>query len=199
MSAANLAQALCRRGHRSRFIIQGVCTVCARLRPSGAVSADHEPVRVDHLKLSRPKRPSVKAQLEELARLIKQASDVPKHTAEVKVRSYTRASRERPKAKGTRGFISDERASRVNCRARLRGAEGVVTSADIHYRMLRQRGKCAYCRVCISWNFEIDHIIPLARGGSNWPRNIQLTCGPCNFAKLAKDPIKFAQSIGLLL
>lgn len=46
---------------------------------------------------------------------------------------------------------------------------------------------------------HVDHIKALARGGSNWPSNLQLTCGPCNNRKRAIDPIEFARRNGRLI
>ena len=65
-----------------------------------------------------------------------------------------------------------------------------------------QKGKCAYyatCRKSIRNGFHIDHILALSKGGSNWIRNIQLTCASCNLSKQAKHPLVFARQIGLLL
>ena len=45
----------------------------------------------------------------------------------------------------------------------------------------------------------IDHIVPLAKGGSDGPENIQLLCAHCNRRKSAKDPIVFMQENGFLL
>jgi 5-methylcytosine-specific restriction endonuclease McrA len=46
---------------------------------------------------------------------------------------------------------------------------------------------------------RLDHIIPLARGGKNEYRNMQVTCPTCNRQKHSKDPIEFMQSRGYLL
>jgi 5-methylcytosine-specific restriction endonuclease McrA len=47
--------------------------------------------------------------------------------------------------------------------------------------------------------YQIDHIVPLSKGGSNWPRNIQLTCRFCNHSKRAHDPVDFSRKLGALL
>lgn len=63
----------------------------------------------------------------------------------------------------------------------------------------RQNGKCAICRVSITDGFHVDHIMPLALGGDNLPRNVQLLCVPCNLSKAAKHPVDFMRSKGFLL
>lgn len=86
-----------------------------------------------------------------------------------------------------------------NARARRRGAEGHHTVADIKRIRKAQKDKCAVCRTRLDGGGHVDHIKSLRRGGSNWPRNIQLLCAPCNHEKNARDPIEFMQSRGLLL
>ncbi len=40
------------------------------------------------------------------------------------------------------------------------------------------------CRVCgTSSNLQIDHVIPIDRGGTNDIRNLQILCGRCNLQK----------------
>lgn len=54
-------------------------------------------------------------------------------------------------------------------------------------------------RVSLREGYELDHIEPLARGGSSWPRNLQLLCQPCNRRKQAQDPLVWARKEGRLL
>lgn len=84
-------------------------------------------------------------------------------------------------------------------RAREKNAEGSFTPTDIHSMLKQQREKCVVCRVDISETYQIDHIMPLALGGSNNISNIQLLCSHCNLSKNAKHPIDFMQSRGFLL
>ena len=83
-------------------------------------------------------------------------------------------------------------------RAMKRGAEGSYTVNDIDVIMKAQHRKCGYCRKSIKNGYHVDHIVALINGGTNWPRNLQLLCGSCNSRKNAKDPIVFAQQLGLL-
>ncbi len=64
------------------------------------------------------------------------------------------------------------------------GAEGVITSRDIAALFKR------YGRICLccgsKFKIQIDHVIPLSRGGTNWPDNIQPLCKSCNCKKGTK-------------
>lgn len=84
-------------------------------------------------------------------------------------------------------------------RALKLGAEGQHTPDDVKRIREMQRDRCACCRVPLRRKGQIDHITPLAAGGSNWPNNLQLLCRTCNTSKRASDPIDFMQSRGLLL
>jgi 5-methylcytosine-specific restriction endonuclease McrA len=94
------------------------------------------------------------------------------------------------------------RARGRNYRARLNSAEGSHTGAEIKALFKTQRGRCAYfahCGTSLKGGYHADHIRPLARGGSNWITNIQLTCEACNNKKRAIDPVEYARRIGLLV
>lgn len=68
-------------------------------------------------------------------------------------------------------------------KAAKRNADGRFTDADIHAMLNEQEGRCVYCRRDISDCYTVDHVIPLSRGGSNWPQNLQLLCASCNSSK----------------
>lgn len=85
-------------------------------------------------------------------------------------------------------------------RARKLSAEGTHTPADLKRILEAQGHRCAYCGTDLrKAKKHIDHIMPLALGGSNAPSNLAYACAPCNLSKGARDPIDFAQERGLLL
>ena len=86
-----------------------------------------------------------------------------------------------------------------NYRARFKGAEGSHTGDDIKALFVKQRGRCVYCNVKLGKGYHVDHIQPLAKGGSNWPSNLQLLCVKCNNRKRATDPLEFARRLGRLV
>lgn len=90
-----------------------------------------------------------------------------------------------------------------NYRARKRSAVGTHTAVDIARILDKQKGLCANCHTKLfeygKHKYHVDHIMPLARGGSNWPSNLQCLCPTCNLSKNAKDPIEWAQQNGRLL
>lgn len=77
---------------------------------------------------------------------------------------------------------------------------GTISKIRIKRLLSLQRRKCYYCGTpFINSDFHVDHIIPLAKGGTNTDDNIQLLCPRCNLSKGAKDPIEFRQQQGFLL
>jgi len=66
-------------------------------------------------------------------------------------------------------------------RARKAAAEGFHTRDDIEALFSRQSGRCAHCDS--PEKLEIDHIVPISKGGSDWPHNLQLLCRSCNATK----------------
>lgn len=90
-----------------------------------------------------------------------------------------------------------------NRRAKKRLADGKNTTADVRRIFDAQRGLCANCNSKLFKSgvkkYHVDHIMPLALGGSNWPSNLQCLCPTCNMKKNAKDPIAWAQENGRLL
>lgn len=87
-----------------------------------------------------------------------------------------------------------------NRRARVRQNGGTHTAADVAEIFRVQGHKCAYCQADLAGKKRhVDHITPLAKGGSNDRRNLQILCVACNKSKSARDPIEFMQSKGKLL
>jgi len=85
-----------------------------------------------------------------------------------------------------------------NRRARLR-TTGTL-SLDIAVKLFKlQKGKCACCGEPLGKDYHLDHIMPIALGGENVDKNIQLLRSRCNLQKNAMHPVDFMQNRGFLL
>jgi 5-methylcytosine-specific restriction endonuclease McrA len=120
------------------------------------------------------------------------------HVADTKARSdeWYRKNRARKYAKYRAWVSANPEAFRALWQrryAREKLALGKFTAADIGRLFEQQRGGCFYCGVSIGIEFEVDHYLPLSRGGTNEPSNIVLACRPCNRAKGSKHPDEFAR------
>ena len=77
---------------------------------------------------------------------------------------------------------------------------GGKLSKDIVKKLFKlQKNKCACCGKSLKNGYQLDHIMPLALGGSNCDNNIQLLTPFCNNSKHAKHPIDYMQRKGFLL
>ena len=53
-----------------------------------------------------------------------------------------------------------------------------------HVLFGRQEGRCNSCKTAFEFrHFEVDHVVPVSRGGSDHLDNLQLLCGSCNRIK----------------
>jgi len=68
-------------------------------------------------------------------------------------------------------------------RARQQAAPGWTSTTQLAGRIALYGGLCWICHVPAT---TIDHVIPLARGGSNWPANLRPACRGCNSSKGAR-------------
>ena len=66
--------------------------------------------------------------------------------------------------------------------------------------MKRQGNTCAYCgRRRLASSFEIDHMDPVVRGGSNDFDNLQVICRPCNQRKAIQTDQEFRRRYARLV
>ena len=75
------------------------------------------------------------------------------------------------------------RAKKVNDRCQQKGVEGFVTGEDLLNIYEQQQHKCYFCDGDIDYDFHVDHLCSISRGGLNIVDNIALTCDYCNLHK----------------
>lgn len=91
-----------------------------------------------------------------------------------------------------------KREYRQSRRARIEGNGGAHTAEDIEALYEIQNKRCAGCSKLLRGNYDIDHVMPVSRGGSNSADNLQLLCGHCNRSKHDALPEQWAHRIGKL-
>lgn len=91
------------------------------------------------------------------------------------------------------------RSHKVNYHARKKAAVGIITIEVIELRHQQQKNRCYYCDDPYNDAYHIDHMIPLARGGTNEPHNICISCISCNLRKHTKMPWDFLRLIASTL
>ena len=96
-----------------------------------------------------------------------------------------------------RASPESSRISEHNRRAQMNGGKLSRGLSDKLFKL--QKGRCACCGQPLGKNFHLDHIMPLALGGSNTDDNIQLLRQRCNIQKKAAHPVDFMQKRGFLL
>lgn len=91
------------------------------------------------------------------------------------------------------------RVIRANRDSRIK-ASATKLSSDLVERLLKtQRWKCACCGASLKAGYQLDHTMPLARGGEHIDSNMQLLTPLCNARKKDMHPVDWAQKNGRLL
>lgn len=80
-------------------------------------------------------------------------------------------------------------------RSLIKKAVGTFTAGDIELQLKSQRAKCWWCGISVKTGFHVDHLIPLARGGSNSPENIVISCPKCNTSRRDRLPHEWSDRL----
>lgn len=172
----------CVNGHMSiRFVSNGDCVVCHANKHARWLA----------------KHPGLEAKWARERR----AKDPTGHRAEVRRHALKnpeqmKAALRRWKAENIEQVRLKGRISRSNYRAKQARNGGYFSEEDIRRLMAAQGGRCKACG-CAE-KLELDHIEPIAIGGSSDPSNLQFLCRPCNRSKGKREFLEWAKEKGYL-
>lgn len=116
-----------------------------------------------------------------------------------RTRQWMDANPERVRANARRWSKAnpEKRLATFNTRrARMKGAGGKHTAADMRTQYQAQQGLCYYCSKPLCGKYEGDHKIPIARGGTSWPENMVCACAKCNRKKHTRTDLEFFAWLG---
>ena len=96
--------------------------------------------------------------------------------------------RRAPQADATRRYKLKKplavRLNKIRRRVMTNNAKGTVTTQQAQWRIDMWGGMCYLCGVDYT---ALDHVIPLSKGGTNYPANLRPICTSCNSSKSNKD------------
>jgi 5-methylcytosine-specific restriction endonuclease McrA len=161
---------------RSKDNLHSWCKACLRK----LANDNYDPERAARLHAERQASPEYRA-------MKKTASDRWHAEHPDKAKSASDAWREANPER----YQATNRAGGARRRSRVRNAPGSYTIEDVLAQYGRQKGRCFWCHGKVD-KYHVDHVVPLARGGSNGPENIVIACPACNLSKNAKHPMDFA-------
>lgn len=116
----------------------------------------------------------------------------PAYREQVKAQSAQRYAANRPAAlayaEAWRKANPDKLRQYNRVRRHALRAAGRFTRQDIERLLVSQRGVCWWCPASIAFAYEVDHKVPVSRGGTNDVGNLCLACRSCNNKKRARLP-----------
>jgi 5-methylcytosine-specific restriction endonuclease McrA len=80
-------------------------------------------------------------------------------------------------------------------RARMKNNGGKLTKEQIREIQATPNKTCFWCEVDCNENYQLDHIVPISKGGRNSRCNIAVSCPTCNTKKGDKDLSEWLEEI----
>lgn len=90
--------------------------------------------------------------------------------------------RHRSEQHGTPKQRLKEVQAKARRRARLAEVEVALTNSEWLEIVEFHGGKCVYCG-CVPETLEMDHVVPISKGGGHTKENVVPACKPCNSSK----------------
>lgn len=194
----------CKYGHVALRYISSPCVECAFSEKSLAQRAEwkannienrREYNRAYHLKnktkcneLSKARYYKNRERVLQRCRKYNQENKDKKRIAHIAYRMKNKEAIAKRSSEWSKNNRDKKTAYKNTRRARVAMTGGMHTPQDIQSILESQKFKCASCGCCIREYYEVDHIMPLALGGSSWPSNLQCLCMRCNRAKADRHP-----------
>lgn len=186
----------------------GTCGPCRRKRSAKYAAANPEKIRERSAKYRATGKPNERQRIWRAANPDIERAYRAKYYYENKEKVRQRGARywaenlEKARARLARYRAANKDKSsiyRQNRRANKANNGGTLSPGLAQRLHKLQRGKCACCGQPLKNDYHLDHILPLALGGTNTDSNIQLLLPICNRQKHSKHPVDFMQQRGLLL
>ena len=101
-------------------------------------------------------------------------------------KEYDDKNRDQSRKKSLEYYRNNRERYRDNSRRyRIRKYQlgGKFTHKQLDELYKSQKGLCKYCGVFVGLAFDLDHIVPLSKGGTSAIENMAITCGKCNRSK----------------
>lgn len=191
----------CRHGHvAERWVVYCTCVTCGGDANKAWHNANKERNAANKKawrETNKERKDAIdkawyEANKERKAAYMKARYEANKERLTAATRAWRKANKERHAAymKAWNKANSDARnVINRNRRARERSAEGTHTKAELQALRAKQGNMCAGCLRCLKHiKSHVDHIMPLALGGTNDIDNLQYLCARCNLSKGKKHP-----------
>jgi len=186
----------CKKGHiDKRSVSRWACFQCTRDYKKQQLLKNGDRIR-------ELKRESYKRNFDSIAKKCKDKYPEIKQQRKVYLKEYYIKNRGKLLKKSSFYATTEKgKAVKNNTSNRRRSItkRGDVNTNDL-LELKRNAKNCYWCNEPLEdKKINIDHYVPLSKGGKHTLSNLVVSCSKCNIEKSALDPIEFANSLGKLL